>query len=125
MFEQIASNPSLSLPTTGSGQFTVLTKAVPAGTYLIIGTGTLNNNSASTARRFCQTAAGTDSSGQLVGTDVNATNDDTTPWTNTLVHTFTSPGTITLSCAIGTEAFDVENARIKAVQVKSIVSTTG
>ncbi len=123
MFEQIAST-SPSLPTTGSGQFTVLTEDVPAGTYLIIGTGTLNNNSASTARRICETSAGTDSSDQLVGTDSNPTNDDTTPWTNTLVHTFTSAGTITLSCAIGSEAFDVEHARIEAVQVKSIVSTT-
>jgi hypothetical protein len=98
VYQQIQ-DTSTNLPTTGSGQSTVLTENVPAGTYLIIGTGTLNNNAASgTARCTCETSPGSDTSDQFVGTTNNTTNDDTTPWTNTLVHTFPAPETIRLSC---------------------------
>jgi hypothetical protein len=109
------------LPTTATVT-TVLSLDVPAGTYLILGKAWLNNNGAASARTECQTVAGTDVDVQFVGTSENARNDDVTPWTNSLVHTFPAAGTILLQCTGNANQLAVEDRKIQAVQVREISS---
>jgi hypothetical protein len=116
----------LSLPTTSTFT-TVLSLDVPAGTYLIIGKGWLNNNGAASARSECRTVAESDSDTQFVGMAANAENDDVTPWTNSLVHTFAAAGTIVLQCEGNPTQLTVEDRKIQALQVREIsnVGATG
>jgi hypothetical protein len=119
---QVFRNEDFALP-TGSGAFTtVLSLDVPAGTYLILGKGTLNNNGAASARSNCRTVAGADSDTQFVGTSENARNDDVTPWTNSLVHTFAAAGTITLECEGNATQLVAQFRKIQALQIREISS---
>jgi hypothetical protein len=116
---QTFKDAELSLPTTG-GSSTVLSLNVPAGTYLIFGKGYVNNDGAASARTHCRTTAGTDVDEQFVGTSENNRNDDVTPWTNSLVHTFASNGTITLACDANAQQLAVGDRKIQALQVREI-----
>jgi hypothetical protein len=117
----------VNLPTVTTAFTTILSLDVPAGSYLIVGKGSLNNNGATSARVFCRTVAGSDIDRQFVGMADNTPNDDVTPWTNSLVHTFTAAGTITLQCEGNANQIVASDRKIQAMQVREIssVAATG
>jgi hypothetical protein len=101
---------------------TVLSLNVPAGSYLIIGKGWIRNDGPGEARSRCRTVAENNRDLQLLGV---AGRNDATPWTNTVVHKFSTPGTITLECQSATQPLTVFDRKIQALQVREVSSVLG
>ena len=101
---------------------TVLSLNVPAGSYLIVGKGWIRNDGPGVARSRCRTVAANNRDVQLLGV---AGRNDATPWTNTVVHKFSAPGTIAVQCQSATQPLTVFDRKIQALQVREVSSVLG
>jgi hypothetical protein len=111
---------NVGLPTSATTE--VKTLALPAGTYLVIGRGGLNNNGAEVgAGQSCTVAAGTVS--QTVGfgaLGANSKAGDREEFETFVIATLDSPGNATLSCQTNAswETGNITNATLAAVSLQ-------
>lgn len=111
---------NVGLPTNATTE--VKTLALPAGTYLVIARGGLNNNGAEVgAGQTCTVAAGAVS--QTVGfgaLGANSKAGDREEFDTFVIATLDSPGSATLSCRTNTswESGNVTNATLAAISLQ-------
>jgi hypothetical protein len=108
-----------SLNTGTTNQDEVLALTVPAGNYLILGGGYLNNGGLA-ARRLCRLSTGGAFDEKLVGVGDDATNNDASAFALQITAKLAASTPLSLSCSGGAQAMTVGGRSIVAYRVASV-----
>jgi hypothetical protein len=120
------SNTILTSPAANAAFFEVLAlPAVPAGSYVITATVSVENDNAADQEVTCRLTAGTQTNEALIGVGTNAASNDFGSGSMQIATTFAAATAATLSCNNPGGAVsdtDVYNRRITAIHVGSLTN---